>query len=224
MKKTLSAFLLILILFAGCSSDSDSDSDFETANNFTNKDTSNEKNSFYPSLMPDLSWENECLKSTCTNANESTNRGFCYSDGKSMYGCGFEGKIKFNDQVKFAGFQIFKKSSPKYDRFDFLIKEDSSFEMKSRINEVSKTIFTLSSNESHLDAANFNTIKVRTTDFGNVEIYINGYLVKKLLKPEMAFSLTESDKLTFCYNTKSTASSSKKAEIWAKVLSVQNKR
>lgn len=96
--------------------------------------------------------------------------------------------------------------------------------MKSRINEVSKSIFKVKNTESHLDAKNFNIIKVKTTDSGNVEIYLNGYFTKKLSSSEMNFPLTDVDKITFCYGTKSTVTASKPAEIWAKILNLQNKK
>lgn len=134
---------------------------------------------------------------------------------KLYVACGFTASVKVGDNMNFAGVQLFKKGS--YDDYRFSVYSDGQF----TIRDPKKTVLKLSPDSSFVDTDKFNRIKVETVDSGDVLVYVNGHLVKTIKKEDLAFELTNTDKIAVQYNVKSTASKKNPAEAWIKFESME---
>lgn len=134
--------------------------------------------------------------------------------------CGFSICIKINENMNYAGVQLFKKNS--YDNYQFDVCSDGSFVIRENVSKSKK--YQISANESHIDLNKFNRITVRNVDSGDVQIFVNGYLVKQFVKEELKFDLSSEDKIAVEYNVLKSASERIPARAWYKIEQLQRKK
>ncbi len=139
-------------------------------------------------------------------------------DYRNILACGFSAQIKVGSQMNYSGLQLFKKDS--YDDYEFDVYSDGKFVVK----DPQKTVLTLQADASFVKVGEFNKLQVTTADSGNVLVYVNDHLVLTISSQELAFKLTEANKLAVLYNVKSTATSAEPAEAWVKMENIEQQK
>lgn len=185
----------------------------ETTKKFTTQDISETEFSF--SISENFEMDDGYIHITSDKDDKTTSvRNWVLShDYQHLEGSGFSALVKIGKNMNFAGLELFKKNS--YDDYRFEVFSDGKFE----IRDPKKTILKLSADSSFIETDKFNRIKVETTDAGNVIVYVNGHLVKTILKKDLAFDLTNTDKVAVMYNIKSHP-----AEAWIKMEKLEQKK
>ncbi|MDO4947919.1 MULTISPECIES: hypothetical protein [unclassified Fibrobacter] len=220
--KYLSLLAAFLIACSGESSTSangnsvDIPSQGEPTNNFVSEDVSSVDFAFDSS--PNFEMESGVIHVTSGDgkANKSIRNWILSANYTRFVACGFVVQIKIGDNMNYAGIQLFKKNS--YDDYRFDVHADGKF----TINDPGKNILKLSADSSFIKIGEFNQVKVQTTDSGNLQAFVNGHLVKTIDKNDLAFDLTNTDKIAVDYNVLSTATEKTPAEAWVKFESMQN--
>lgn len=203
--KTIVATFPLLLSMAGCGDDASSMSydvssqgkdsaGQETTENFTSQDLSKTEFSF--SLAENFEMDDGYIHITSDKDNKSTTvRNWVLSyDYKQLEGCGFSALVKVGKNMNFAGIELFKKNS--YDDYRFEVFGDGKFEVR----DPKKSILKLPADSSYIETGKFNRIKAETTDSGNVLVFVNGHLVLTIPKEDLAFDLTNTDKVAVMYN------------------------
>lgn len=204
MNKLFPLVILSAIIF-GCSDDSSSTSydvsqqgddsvSGETTENFTKEDVS--KTEFGFTLAENFEMDDGYIHITSDKDNKPTsvpNWVLSYNY-EHLEGCGFTALVKVGKNMNFAGIQLFKTGS--YDDFRFEVFGDGKFEVR----DPKKSILKLSADSSYIETGKFNRIKVETTDKGNVQVFVNAHHVLTIDKKDLAFELTNTDKVAVMYN------------------------
>lgn len=209
MNKILPVMILSAFLF-GCSDDSSSTSsddnakeisaqgnDYssgETTDNFTKEDIS--KTEFGFTLAENFEMEDGYIHLMSDKDGKSTSvRNWVLSHNyEHLEGCGFTALVKVGKNMNFAGIQLFKRNS--YDDYRFEVFGDGKFEVR----DPKKSVLKLSADSSYIETDKFNRIKVETTDKGNVQVFVNAHHVLTIDQKDLAFDLTNTDKVAVMYN------------------------
>ncbi len=245
MKTFFALFTAFIFVFAGCSSDSDSDfgetftlasqgqdeiKSSETANNFKYEDKTGLTSKFGKENgnkgREDFSMDNGYFKaavSSGTGGNTISNWMFSNIGTKIT---GFEAEIKINENMNRAGIEWrdVKNGSPTYTYYWLNIVSDGKFRIDHCKYENSKSNWTkikeLSKEQSHIDLGKLNKIKVKRTDSGKTEIYVNGYLVHSIENGSLKIN-PGTVGISYSLKSGTTYSSSTKAESWFKFITIQ---
>lgn len=228
MKKLLAIFAATMIIYMGCSSESGNDEtgNTETVNNFKNEDKSNLTSTFEG--RKDFVMDNGYFKaivSSGTGGDTISNWMFPNIGTKIT---GFEAVVKINENMDRCGIEWndVQNSSPTYTLYWFNIVSDGKFRIDHcKYNSGTKKstwtkIKEISKEESHIELTKLNKIKVRQTDSGKTEVYVNGYLVHTIGKENLKIN---PGVVGISYSLKSgtTYSSSTTAESWFRFNTVQ---
>lgn len=217
MKKIFLASAFAL-LFIGCGSDSSTsaeDNDEVLTKNFITEDVSDVEFGF--SLSTNFEMKDgkiHIFNDDGTDSKYTSNWVLSYNY-RHFEACGFTASVKLGENMNYAGVQFFKKDS--YDDYRFSVYSDGQF----AVRDPEKNVLKLPADSSFIKKGEFNRIKVLTTDSGDVLVYVNGNLVKTFSKNELAFELTNTDKIAVHYNVKPTASKKTPAEAWVKFESME---
>jgi len=233
MNKRLIRYIAIPALFAGfaaCSSDSPSPNGpepsfgsdeytlSEPTQNFVNTDMAGTNFAFDSS--PNFKMESGHILITNDDGSSSKSvKNWVLSENYTRFvATGFVANIKVGDNMNFAGVQLFKKDS--YDDYRFDVYSDGKF----TIRDPKGTILKLPADSSFIKKGGSNRVTVQSTDMGNVQVFVNSNLVKTIEKKDLAFKLTDCDKIAVDYNVASTASKDSPAQAWIHFESMQSAR
>lgn len=224
--KSFFTLLLAATLTIGCGDNSTSANDStppqgndkpgnETTINFSVEDMSSTEFSF--TLTENFKMDDGYIHIINENGSESKSvRNWVLTrDYHLLQACGFTALIKVGENMNFAGIQLFKKDS--YDDYQFEVHSDGIF----AVRDPKKTILKLAADSSFIEIGKFNRISVETYDSGNVQVFVNGHIVLTIPQNDLAFNLTDADKIAVMHNVKSTAAKSSPAEAWIKMESFE---